>query len=61
MELIDLNGGALSDPNRRSNATSANAIRGVAKYNPNGYTYHKAATMSFGEAFGFTGYIKFTF
>ncbi|GAA3614591.1 DUF6443 domain-containing protein [Flavivirga amylovorans] len=58
-QLIDSYGGALSDPNRKANATSANAIRGVARYNPNGYTYHKAASMSFGEAHGFTGVFKF--
>ncbi len=58
-QLIDSYGGALSDPNRKANATSANAIRGVSRYNPNGYTYHKAASMSFGEAHGFTGVFKF--
>jgi hypothetical protein len=58
-QLIDSYGGAMSDSNRRTGATSANRIRGVSKINPKGYIYHKAASTAFGEIHTFTGYIKF--
>ena len=55
--MIDFYGGALSDPERRPDAISANKIRGVSKLNPAGPGYHDAATLNFmEEKHEYTGY-----
>jgi len=43
-QLIDMNGGAISD-----GGTSGNSVRGVAKYNPFGRSFHDSANATFGE------------
>lgn len=53
---IDYYGGALSDSERRPNATCVNSIRGVAKYNPFGYLYHWSSNSAWGEKYPYTGY-----
>jgi hypothetical protein len=53
---IDYYGGALTESNRPSNATSSNKIRGVAKYNPFGGLYHWASSTAWGEKHPYTGY-----
>ena len=57
-QLIDYHGGAMSDSDRRSDAVSANRIRGVSKINPRGYKYHQAASAAFGEKYKFTGFLN---
>ncbi|AEE51239.1 PKD domain-containing protein [Haliscomenobacter hydrossis] len=57
-QLIDFYGGALSDPEVRSqhvNPRCENLIRGVAKLNPMGYFYHWCSTIKFGEIYPYTG------
>jgi hypothetical protein len=53
---IDFYGGAISDSERRPNATCVNSIRGVAKYNPFGYLYHWSSNSAWGEKYPYTGY-----
>lgn len=54
-QLIDSYGGAISD-NPRGTTRSGNAIRGVAKWNSMGRTYHNAASAAFGQRHRYTGY-----
>ncbi|HEX6683468.1 MAG TPA: SpvB/TcaC N-terminal domain-containing protein [Candidatus Limnocylindrales bacterium] len=54
-QMIDALGGSWSDVGR-GNTQSGNAIRGVAKANPNGRTYHGAASAAFGQIAPYTGY-----
>lgn len=49
-QLIDKNGGAISD-----NGSSGNKIRGVRKWNPLGRIYHNASNARFGELHEYTG------
>jgi RHS repeat-associated protein len=53
-QVIDSQGGAWSDQGR-GNTMSGNSIRGVARANPFGLTYHVSATAAFGELHPYTG------
>ena len=52
-QMIDLLGGSQSD-----GGTTGNVYRGVGKDNPNGLTYHDAASKEFGEVHPYTGNLK---
>lgn len=53
---IDYYGGALSDSERRPDASCINKILGVAKFNPLGYLYYLSSTIAWGEKHKYTGY-----
>ena len=53
-QLIDFLGGARSDTGEPYR--TENAVRGVAKENPQGRRFHAAATESWGQLHPYTGY-----
>jgi hypothetical protein len=48
-QLVDKYGGALKDPRRRPDATSANTNRPVRRNNPRRQIYDEQATLHFGR------------
>jgi hypothetical protein len=54
-QLADKYGGAIKDPKRRPNATSANTNRPVAATNKRRHIYDTQATLHFGRIAPYTG------